>query len=267
MVKTNMLFWCFLNNEIFFYLISQFQLVNSGYNNKINIMQPQFLQQSKKNTQKIITAVMVCCMAAFITGCSPSIKIVGSWINKDRPAGKSYKSVFIAVLAQNMAARSILENDIAAAAEANGIKAVRSLAVFTPVTGVADSIVIAAFVKKVYESGCSSILIVSLLDAQTETKYIPGSSYNYQPYPYYGYYGNFYNYYSYSFNIISTPGYYKTDKTYYIESNLYDVDTQGILFSIQTKAANPPAIDKSAQKFTETLVEELKSNGLLKKGS
>lgn len=231
-------------------------------------MQQLFLKQSKSNTNKIITSIILCGMIiALITGCSPSVKIIGSWVNKEKISGKHYNSVFIVVFSQNMAARSVMEYDLAAAAKANGIKAVPSLDVVTPVTGVSDSLLVAVFMRKVQESRCSSILVVSLLDAQTKTKYIPSSSLTYQPYPYYGYYGSFYNYYSTSYNTIYSPGYYQTDKTYYLESNLYDVSNQDILFSIQTKAVNPPEINKSAPKFTETLIEELKSNGLLKKGS
>jgi hypothetical protein len=204
-----------------------------------------------------------------INGCSPSKKstvdVIGSWVNKEQIQDKKANSVFIVVLTQNMATRSLMENDLAAAATSNGIKAIRSLSVLTPVTGVPDSVVIAAFGRQVKASGCNTVLIVSLLDSRTETKYIPSSSYSYQPYPYYGYYGTYSSYYASTYNTISTPGYYVTDNTYYIESNLYDVASQNILFSIQTKAVNPNEIEKASKKFTQTLIEEIKNNGMLKK--
>jgi len=45
---------------------------------------------------------------------------------------------------------------------------------------------------------------------------------------------------------------------------LYDVASQKILFSIQTKAVNPDDIDKASKRFTETLMDEIKANGMLK---
>ncbi len=207
---------------------------------------------------------------ACLFGCGPSRKastvdVIASWVNKEKIPANPGKSVFITVLTQNMNVRSELENALASEATANGIKAVRSLSVLTPVTGVPDSVIMPIFVKKVTESGCSSLLIVSLLDSKNETKYVKGSSYSYDPTHYYGFYGTYPTYYASTFNTISTPGYYISDNTYYLESNLYDVATQGILFSIQTKAVNPDDINKASHEFATTLVDELKDNGLLKK--
>jgi len=221
----------------------------------------------KHNMLRILTGITICGIIIFNTGCKTtksSVDVIASWVNKDSiTPKKTYSSVFITVLTQNMTVRSSLERDLAAAATANGIKAVQSLAVLTPVTGVADSVILEAFGRMVKKSGCETVLLVSLLDSKSDTKYVPGHNYN--PYPYYGYYGTFYGYYAQTYNTISTPGYYETNNTYYIESNLYDVETQGILFSIQTKAVNPDDITKSSQKFTSTLIEEIKRNGFLKK--
>ena len=43
---------------------------------------------------------------------------------------------------------------------------------------------------------------------------------------------------------------------------LFDVKTEEILFSIQSKAANPPAINKASKMYTQTLVDEIKKLGL-----
>ena len=206
-----------------------------------------------------------------IIACSPTKKstvtVIGSWINKEKIPATPENSVFIVVLTQDMSIRSTMERELASAATANGVKAIQSLSVLTPVTGVPDSVIIGAFERKVNASGCTAVLIVTLLDSKNETKYIPSSSYTYQPYPYYGYYGNYVSYYGQAYNTISTPGYYVTDNTYYIESNLYDVATQDILFSIQTKAVNPNDINKASKQFASTLIDDLKENGLLKKRS
>ena len=209
-------------------------------------------------------AVFITCLPGCSSSKKASVAVIGSWVKKDSLPTTPVNSVFITVLTQNMNVRSTLENELASAAEANGIKAVRGLSVLTPVTGVPDSVLIGAFTRKLHETGCNRLLLVSLLDSKNETKYVEGSSYTYNPYSY-GYYGFYPAYYASTYNTISTPGYYVTDNTYYIESNLYDVATQGILFSIQTKAVNPDDINKASHQFATTLVDELKSNGLLKK--
>ncbi len=221
----------------------------------------------RKHFSIFILAIIV----VLIYSCSASKKstmdVIGSWVNKGNIDSEKIKanSVFIVVLTQNMNNRSTIENDLAAEATAHGIKPIRSLSVLTPVTGVPDSVLIQAFTRQVEKSGCNTVLIVSLLDAKSDTKYIPSSSYTYDPYSHYGYYGFYPTYYATTFSTISSPGYYVTDNTYYIESNLYDVASRNILFSIQTKSVNPNDIEKSSKKFASTLIDEIKANGMLQK--
>jgi hypothetical protein len=219
----------------------------------------------KKFCIAFVSLFIVCLLSCGPSKKASTVAVIGSWVKKDSLPATPRNSVFITVLTQNMTVRSAMENELALAATANGIKAIKSLSVLTPVTGVPDSVIIEVFTRKVKESGCNSLLIVSLLDSRNETKYIKGSTYSYDPYSHYGYYGFYPTYYATTYSTISTPGYYISDNTYYIESNLYDVETQGILFSIQTKAVNPDDINKASHEFAATLVDELKSNGLLKK--
>ena len=219
-----------------------------------------------------LTVIFSTLMLISIVACSPTKKstvdVIGSHIYKENIAPDTrYNNIFITVLTQDMNIRNSLEGELAASAQAHGLKAVRSLSVLTPVTGVADSVIMGAFERTVIKSGCDAVLIVTLLDSKNETRYIEGQSYSYQPYPHYGYYGTYYSYYGQAYNTISTPGYYVSDDTYYIESNMYDVATKNILFSIQTKAVNPNDMERASKQFASTLVEDLKSNGLLKKRS
>ena len=207
----------------------------------------------------------------FFPGCSTTkstIEVTGSWINKPKVSGKPANSVFIMVLTEDLEKRTVLENDLANAAKANGIKAVQSLAVFGPVTTTKDTAVFASLMRKIKEKECETILTVALVDSKSETKYNPATSINYDPLMYYGgYYSSFSGYYAYSLDNFYSPGYYSTKSTYYLETNLYDAKDGGILFSIQTKALNPPEINKASAKFTQTLIDELKRNDLLKKRS
>src|SRR4051794_10748362 len=107
--------------------------------------------------RKVSSLFLIAMIIVSLNSCSPSKKstvdVIGSWVNKEQIQDKKANSVFIVVLTQNMATRSLMENDLAAAATSNGIKAIRSLSVLTPVTGVPDSVVIAAFGRQVKASG------------------------------------------------------------------------------------------------------------------
>src|SRR5580765_3694346 len=157
---------------------------------------------------KIFSILFLMVMVVLDNSCSSSSKmsIIGSWVDKEKIQATPNNGVFIVVVTQNMEARSKLENDLAASAKANGIRAVTSLAAFTPVTGVPDSVVIAAFLRAVEKSGCTAILTVTMIDSKSETKYHEGSAYTYNPYMYYPYYGTFAGYYTNAYHTYYTPG-------------------------------------------------------------
>lgn len=219
---------------------------------------------SAMNLPRFLAMMFFISASISVSSCSPAIKTTASWINKERATPpKQYKSVFITVLTDNLETKTILENDLANAATAKGYKAYKSMESFGPISGKEGLPVKEAFLKKVNDLGCESIFTVALIDKQSETRYNPGTSTVYAPYPRFGYYGMFGGYYGYS-SAMYSPGYYSTDKTYFLESNLYDAKTEELLLSVQSKAENPPAIQKSSRLYTESLIKELESMGLLK---
>jgi hypothetical protein len=196
---------------------------------------------------------------------SSSMRIMATWVNKEKVAtlkpGKH--TVFVFVITQNYDAQVNLENDLAKAAEARGVKVIKSINAFGAILTQDKLPPKDAILKSVRNMGCDAIFTVALVDQHSETHYTPGNSGGayYSPYPGYGY--AYSGYYAYSIPIYS-PGYYTTDKTYFIESNLFDADSEQMLVSMQSKVVNPPTIEKASKKYTEMLVTELQAKGFLK---
>ena len=65
---------------------------------------------------------------------------------------------------------------------------------------------------------------------------MPGNIY-YSPYGYY--YNRFWGYRTVLSRRIYEPGYYITDTKYFWESNLYDMSTQKLVYSVQTQSFDP----------------------------
>ncbi len=76
-------------------------------------------------------------------------------------------------------------------------------------------------------------------------------------------YGSFYEYYFYYSPAMYTPGNYETDKTYYIEINLYDADTEKLVWSSQSETTNPSSIESVAPYFAKTVVDQLIKDGMI----
>jgi len=198
--------------------------------------------------------------------CGPSQKITTSWVNPDRPA-KKYTTVFVAALIQNNPVKYALEADLGAAAKARGFNVVKGYEIFPPNFNKENMRDRDLALKLIRDKGCDVILSIAVIDQKSETYYQPGAvsvsvgyGYGYHPYGGYGPYGSygaygtgFYGYYNYWQPTIYSPGYWQTDKTYFIEANAYDAETQQIIWSVQSKADNPSGIEKSSKEYTEML--------------
>lgn len=220
-----------------------------------------------KPFKSIFFALSFIAIATFIS-CSPSIKTSAVWVNKDKIKPQPNRSVMIVVLSQNLKVKSLIENDLASAATARGIKAYKSITEFGPIATQEGLPLKDLFLQKVKDLNCDAIFAIRLLNKESQERYVQGSSISFTPYPMYGYYGSFSGYYGYGYGSsvgMYNPGYYTTDKTYFVEANLYDAKTEEVLASIQSKAENPPAIEKSSKLYTQSLIDELVKYGLLKK--
>ncbi|HMK17913.1 MAG TPA: hypothetical protein VK492_06940 [Chitinophagaceae bacterium] len=212
---------------------------------------------------KYTVPTLIVLMVVFFA-CGPSQKISTSWVNPDRPA-KKYTTVFVAALIQNNAVKYALEADLGAAAKARGFNVVKGYEIFPPNFNKENMRDRELALKLIRDKGCDVILSIAVIDQKSETYYQPGAvsvsmGYGYHPYGGYGPYGSygaygtgFYGYYNYWQPTIYSPGYWQTDKTYFIEANAYDAETQQIIWSVQSKADNPSGIEKSSKEYTEML--------------
>jgi hypothetical protein len=197
-------------------------------------------------------------LATAFFSCSPSMKTTSSWVNTDKSAteGKTYKTVFISVITSKLEVRTKLENELALAVEKRGLIAIKSIDKFPPITAGAKPSK-EETLELIKKQGTDLILTTALIDKTSETRYVQGTSTIYAPrYGYRGYYGGAWGY--------SDPGYYTTDKTYFLESNLFDAKSEVGIWSTQTEAYNPTSIEKSSKKYTELIIAQMEKDGVIK---
>ena len=198
-----------------------------------------------------------------ITSCAPVQESTGVWVNKEKIQGKSFHNIFIVVVSGNLEARGVLETDLANIATAKGLKAIKSIDVMPPnlkdnITPTKEEII-----KKVKENNCDAVFVASLLKKEEDVRYTPGTT-AYSVMPYYSWSGNFFGYYSHWYPTVNNPGYYSKEKNYFMQSNLYDVASEEIMWSVQSKIFDPASLKKFSKAYTSKLIEQLKSEKLLK---
>ena len=207
-------------------------------------------------------------MTTFIfAACSSPKKSTGVWVNKEKIQGKSFSKIFIVVMTADPEARSTVENDIAAIATSRGHPVVKSIDVIetdikNPKVPTKDEVV-----AKIKETGCDGVFVAALLKKEEAVGFTQGTTaYSIAPYQSYGG-GTYTGYYTYWYPSVSTPDYYSHEKTYVMQSNLYDVASEEIMWSVQSKVFSPETIKKFSQAYTSTLVKQLEKGNLIKKKS
>lgn len=193
---------------------------------------------------------LICCLL-LTQACGPSQRVTSSWRNPEHALGKRYQKVFISAITGNHRVRVSLEDHMARAAREQGMAVVRSLdefpATFTRETTPDKE----RMLSRIRELRCDLIFTVTVLEKKSEARYVPGTPYM----PYAGYGMRFRGYYQYWWPIMYDPGYYTTERTYSMEGNLFDVDSEKLIWSVQTESFNPDGIDAFSRGLTEVMLE------------
>ncbi len=212
----------------------------------------------KPKYKQLLPLLVILLLAA----CSTSTRITGSWIDpetKQKPS--TDRSMFVVSLTRNIEVRTKLENSIAQQAALKNVKVVKSTDYFEP-EFYQKLPTKEQLLSRIRRTGASTILTMTLINKDSQQRYVPGGTV-YMPYRYYGRFGGFYNYYNFMYPIVFDPGYYVTDKRYFLESNLYDVATEKLIWSAQSETVNPGSIDNFVRDYPKAVVAQMVKDGLL----
>ncbi|WPP53541.1 hypothetical protein [Catalinimonas niigatensis] len=211
-----------------------------------------------KHSLLYLFAVLICLFSCKST----ATDVTASW-KSEETAEEGYDHIFVAVLSQDMETKEIVEGQMVALLESIGVNATTSLSLF-PQNFSAEQVENKSLIlDEVRAQGNDAILTISLVDQESENRFVAGND-TYAPAIAYGYYQKFHTYYAHNFTQIYTPGYYSLDKIYYLETNLYDVEDEELYWSAQSDTYNPGNIEAFAGDFSKVMVARLKKEGLIR---
>jgi len=111
-----------------------------------------------------------------------------------------------------------------------------------------------AVLGQLHNSGIDEVFTITLLDRAKEREYQPGAAYPYSP---------FYGYYNYMYGRMYSPGYTSTNTRFFWESNLYDVSSKKLLYSVQSESFNPSSAADMGKAYSRIVVKNMTKEGLL----
>jgi hypothetical protein len=212
-------------------------------------------KQNMKKLLYIVFSVVVLCR------CAPTTQITGSWKSPDAGA-KKYTSVVVAVMTSKINDRRTIEDNMARVLSQQGLKVTKSIDILPPSFTQPKEVDKEALLSKIKNTRATAILTVALLDTETEQRYVPGS-YGYQPITRFGYYGRFMGYYTAWYPMLYSPGYYTEDRTYFMETNVYDARTEELIWSAQSESYNPDGLNGFSKDFIKVLTDKLAADEVI----
>jgi hypothetical protein len=193
-------------------------------------------------------------LVLILNACTSSNKTTYTWTNPNFKPSSSYHKIFLAALVNNPHVRTHLEEEMWLTAKANGFDGERSWDFFPPSFSKPAPPSRENMMKEINRLDCDLIFTITLTDKKSETRHVPGSLGLYGPFPGYGL--QFRGFYSYWYPYAYDPGYYVTDKTYFMEGNLFDANPETLIWSIQTKSINPGSVEKFSKELIETMLSK-----------
>ncbi|WP_224744097.1 DUF4136 domain-containing protein [Pontibacter aquaedesilientis] len=200
-------------------------------------------------------------LSLFLYGCASSTQITGSWKSPEA-LPQQYQRIVVAALTDNVLARQEVENDLQAQLRLRGIEASKSIDLFPPSAGAKTGPDVNLLLDRIKENGHDAILTAALVDEKTETRYVPGNV-GYRPMTRFMWYGSFRGYYTYWYPTLYDPGYYTEDKVYYLETNLYDAQTDKLVWAAQSRSYSPGSLRRAAAKFAEITVQKMSEDNVI----
>lgn len=177
-----------------------------------------------------------------------------------------FKQVLVIGVSSSEEGRQAFENAFAKAITEAGGGAQASWGVLPKETQLEEDELRAA----IEAGGFDGVLVTRLLSVDKDQEYVEPKAYNNPRTRYYaggggrGLYGRgFYGFYGTTYATVHEPGYFETSTTFRLETNLYSVATDGLVWTAQSETVDPESIPDARASMTAAVAKKLKEERLI----
>ena len=197
------------------------------------------------------TASALTLFLLLLTACGPSTKVVQSWHKPGFTVEEgTYHKLLVIGLIKDEATRRAAEEQMIKNLKGDGIPS------YGYIGADVEKINEAGMNDRMVKDGIDGVLIMRLVDVKKEQTYVPGTTYP-------AYYGSPWGYYGYAYPMYSTPGYVRTDATYYVETNLYSTGSDGLIWTSTTSTFNPTKLETTVDGIMQAVYWQMKKDGFV----
>jgi len=193
------------------------------------------------------------------SGCGPTSKITSSW-KADAVQTAKYKKIIVLGLIRDAdrTLRENMEQHLVADLKDFGYDAVCSCDEYNPKAF--ENLTEEQAISKLRNSGVDAVITIVLLDKEKEKYYVPGRV-TYSPYTIY--HNRFWRYSRIMYDRIYTEGYYTENTKYFWESNLYDLNTNQLVYSAQCQSFDPGSSETLGHEYGQLILNDMVAKKVL----
>jgi hypothetical protein len=187
------------------------------------------------------------------TSCCSSTQIIISWRDPDKKiTAGDWKKVLVVALLRNETNRHRAEDEMVKYLPGKGITSYSYLGEnFNPKNE-------EALRNKIKDEGFDAIITMRLIDVEREKIFTPEEYYMYPMY-----YHNYSHYYFRSWSYYKTPGYFTVTKKFIIETIIYSIQDDKIIWSGITETYDPAGVKKLTDEIACAIHKKMLQEGFI----
>ncbi len=216
----------------------------------------------KKIIKPVLSGATILGIVLGIAACSSQTQLYERWNDESYTGPKLQKVLVLGVFKDDIQRRAF-ESTFVKEVNVEGKQAIAGYTQMPEQDDFDSKEKILAVVKKI---GVDSVLITSfkgIIEKQREVAprvdYIPrmGMSYGRYGYGYRGYYGS-------TYEAVYRPGYTITDSIVQLETRIYSVKSEKLVWAGKTKSVNASSGEEVVKELVQLVVKDMKISGLIK---
>ena len=210
---------------------------------------------------KVTLVALALTIGAVAGACSSNVKMVRSWVDPEMPKGSVKKLFVIGVTEQDSLRRAFEDTCVGLLKDIKYAAAPGYNLVSDPTHVDKDQVK-----AQLQQQGFTHVLVTRVVHREDVEEYHPPSTMyvgvgGYGGYP--GYYGGWYPYYSMGYSTVTSPGYVTSKTVLSVESNLYDINTEKMVFTGLSQAYTSDDPQGTVNQYLQSLFYEMRAKGAL----
>jgi len=201
----------------------------------------------------LIRLTLMLCSLLLTASCA-NTKLTSTWMD-EKKAGSTYNDILIIGIAEKEHNRRLFEETFNKQLGEMGIESEVSYTILPEGTQINRDTVTAAIKGK----NIDAVIVTHMIGVEEQTVYRQSMTYM----PTQGYYNGLYAYYPEVNAYVTQPGYYTTHDIVKLETNLYEVKTEDLVWSAHSKTFAPESAKEVIDDLIKLVIKDLKSKGLI----